>query len=448
VAASDRIVREAGGRRHHAYTRVLKGFAATLSDAAVERLRNDPDVVAIEQDQEVTIDDVEDQAPWGLDRIDQADRPLDTQYHYNATGAGVYAFIIDTGIRADHVEFGHRVIAGYTAVADGNGTNDCHGHGTHVAGTVGGATYGVAKQVTLVPVRVLGCSGSGSYSGIIAGIDWAVNSNLRPAVANMSLGGARSSIVNSAVARATAAGITMVVAAGNDNSDACTKSPASEPSAITVGATTDTSDTRAVFSNFGTCVDLFAPGVNITSSWNSSPTATNTISGTSMATPHVTGIAALVAAANPSSSPAAISAFIVANASANKIASVGTGSPNLLAYSLGTGTPVEPPPREVAVSSLTGQPQRSGHNWRARISVSVRDLSTGRSASGATVQGTFSTGRSGQCTTNNRGTCNIVSLSTPATTAAIVFTVSDIELTGFAYAADQNAATQVTVNRR
>jgi subtilisin family serine protease len=448
VAESDRLVRGLGGQRHHAYRNALKGFAATLSDAAIERLRSNPDVVAIEQDQTVSIDAVEDQATWGIDRIDQVDRPLDTQYHYNYTGAGVYAFIIDTGIRADHVEFGGRVVSGYTAISDGNGTNDCNGHGTHVSGTVGGATYGVAKQVTLVPVRVLGCTGSGSWSGVIAGIDWAAGSTLRPAVANMSLGGSLSTSINAAVARAVAHGITMVVAAGNDNGDACIKSPASEPTAITVGALTST-DTRASFSNYGTCVDIFAPGVGITSSWNTSSTATNSISGTSMATPHVTGVAALALSANMAASPAAVTQFILANGTPNRVTTPGTGSPNLIVYSTAAGVPTEPPPVMVAIRSLSGLGVRSGsRHWRAQVTVTVYDLTTGLNVAGATVTGRFSPGTPASCVTTSSGNCTLSSLTLTNAQLSTVFTVTDTSGFTMIYDATQNSASQITIYRR
>ncbi len=242
------------------------------------------------------------------------------------------AFIIDTGIRPDHVEFTGRLLPGYTAINDANGTTDCNGHGTHVAGTVGGTSWGVAKQVSLVPVRVLDCKGSGTWSGIIAGIDWVANNPLRPAVANLSLGGSKSSAVNAAVAGAVAKGVTMVVAAGNSNANACNYSPSSEPSAITVGATAN-GDARATYSNYGSCVDIFAPGTAVTSAWNTGSSASNTISGTSMASPHVAGVAALALQANPAASPAAITSFLVSKATAGVVTSAGTGSPNRLVYS-------------------------------------------------------------------------------------------------------------------
>src|SRR5262249_51466616 len=230
-------------------------------------------------------------ATWGIDRIDQRNLPLSGTYTYNFTGAGVHAYIIDTGIRATHQNFGGRVSSqGFTAINDGNGTNDCNGHGTHVSGTVGSSTYGVAKGVTLHAVRVLSCSGSGSTSGVIAGVDWVTQNRILPAVANMSLGGGVSTALDTAVNNSINSGVTYAIAAGDTNP--CTLSPARVAAALTVGATTMT-DARSSFSNFGTCVDLFAPGSSITSTWNTSDTATNTISGTSMATPHVTGVAAL-----------------------------------------------------------------------------------------------------------------------------------------------------------
>jgi subtilisin family serine protease len=446
-ADSDRKVRSFGGRKHHAFTRAIKGFAATLSDDAVRKLREDPEVDFIEQDQTVSVADVENQATWGLDRIDQADRPLDTQYHYTQNGAGVYAFIIDTGLRATHTEFTGRTLPGYSNITDGNGTNDCDGHGTHVAGTVGGRTWGVAKAVTIIPVRVLDCNGSGTWSGVIAGIDWVTaQTSRRPAVANMSLGGGASSAVNAAVARAVAAGVTMVVAAGNDNKLACSYSPASEPTAITVGATSST-DARASFSNYGTCVDVFAPGVSITSAWNTGDTATNTISGTSMATPHVTGVAALIAQANPGASPAAIANYMVANATPNRVSSAGTGSPNKLLYSLATGPTVEPVVPTIAVKSLSGAKVALGSNWAAKITVTVRNVANNAGVANAVVSGSFAPGGTGTCTTASTGSCTITSVTFGKTVASTVFTVTGVTATGTRYDSSQNSATQVVVNR-
>jgi aqualysin 1 len=413
AAEAANVMRGRGGQLHHTYTRALKGFAASLPAAALQGIRNNPNVDYIEQDQTVSLNQTispHNQATWGLDRIDQADRPLDTQYHFNYTGSGVNAFIIDTGIRPDHVEFTGRLlaVAGIDTVGDGNGTSDCNGHGTHVAGTVGGATWGVAKGVSLIPVRVLNCSGSGSWSGVIAGIDHVANSPLRPAVANMSLGGGASASVDAAVAGAVAKGVTMVVAAGNSNANACNYSPARAPSAITVGATTS-SDARASYSNYGSCLDIFGPGSSITSAWYTSASATNTISGTSMASPHVAGVAALALAANTAASPAAIAAFLTDNATINRISSTGTGSPNRLVYSLATGSPQEPVTKVVAVLSIAGSSAWSGSRWRAYADVVIRDVSNGAVVPNATVVGGFSPGGTATCVTNAAGSCKLTS---------------------------------------
>lgn len=333
-----------GATATYRYKYAIKGFAGRLSGAAVDALRKDPRVSYIEQDQEVHLVGVQPNPPsWGLDRIDQVSRPLDASYTYNQTGAGVDAYIIDTGIRTTHNEFGGRAVAGYDAVTPGGTAADGNGHGTHVAGTVGGSTYGVAKGVHLVAVRVLDNSGSGSTSGVVAGIDWVTGDHTtHPAVANMSLGGGASTALDDAVRRSIADGVTYAIAAGNSSANVSGFSPARVAEAITVGAT-DINDAFASFSNFGAGVDILAPGVNITSSWNTSNTATNTISGTSMATPHVTGASALYLEANPTAAPAAVSSALVGNASNGKISGVPAGTVNKLLYTI-FGPPPPPPP--------------------------------------------------------------------------------------------------------
>ena len=301
-----------GGSVKRIYQHALLGFTIRLPEAAARRLSLDPRVAFVEEDSEVTLSTTQTGATWGLDRIDQRNRPLSTTYSYTATGAGVKAYVIDTGIRATHQEFGARVQAGVNTAAGLPSTEDCNGHGTHVAGTIGGTTFGVAKNVTLVAVRVFGCENSTTTAAIIAGVDWVTGNHQagEPAVANMSLGGGANTSLDTAVRNMIADGVSCAIAAGNGNIfgfpvNSCNQSPARVAEGITVGAS-DINDAKASFSNYGTCVDLHAPGVNITSSWGTADTATNTISGTSMASPHVAGVAALYLQGNPTASPALV----------------------------------------------------------------------------------------------------------------------------------------------
>ena len=343
LLASD-LSRAYGGRVTRVFGAVLDGYAAKLTAAQATRLARDPSVAYVEQDMWVHVDATQAPAPWDLDRLDQHPLPVDGSYTYGTDGTGVTAYVIDTGIRLSHQQFGGRATSGFDVV-DGGPAEDCNGHGTHVAGTVGGSTYGVAKDVSLVAVRVLNCRGSGLNSGVIAGIDW-VTADHGPgeaAVANMSLGGRASSALDQAVANSIADGVVYAIAAGNGGllgnaKDACTTSPARVPAAITVSAT-DSTDTKASWANTGTCVDVFAPGVSITSAWIGSDTATDTVSGTSMASPHVAGVAAMYLEAHPTATPAQVGAAIVAGATIGIVNSPGTGSPNRLLYSTFGETP-------------------------------------------------------------------------------------------------------------
>jgi subtilisin family serine protease len=309
------------------YDGALKGFAARLDPGAVAVLQADPDVAYIEQDAAVHTLTTQSGATWGIDRIDQRSRPLSGTYTYTSTGSGVTAYIIDTGIQTSHSQFGGRAAVAYDAIG-GNG-QDCNGHGTHVAGTVGSATYGVAKGVALRAVRVLDCNGSGTNSGVIAGMNWVASHHVAKSVANMSLGGGYSASVNSAANSLASSGVFLAVAAGNSNADACSFSPSSAANTTTVAASTS-SDAKASYSNYGGCVDLYAPGSSITSTWLNG--GTNTISGTSMATPHVVGVAALYKATYGDASYSTIRSWLTSNATANVISGNVSGTPNRLLY--------------------------------------------------------------------------------------------------------------------
>ena len=343
VAAEARTLRSEGVAVRRTFSHAVRAAVVTTTAAEAATLRRSPDVVAVEPDARVHTTEV--RAPWGLDRIDQRVLPLSTTFRTVNQGAGVDAYVVDTGVRADHVDFGSRVASGWSAIPDGRGTADCDGHGTHVAGTIGGRTYGVAKAVRIIPVRVLDCDGAGNMSDVVAGLEWVAEHHTAgaPAVVNLSLGGAVTSTVDVALERVIADGVVAVVAAGNSAVDACTASPARVPSAITVAAT-DATDRQASFSNDGPCVDLFAPGVAIASTWHTSTTATNLLQGTSMASPHAAGAAALLLAQSPASTSAQIASRLFAEATANKVTAAGAGTPNRLLFTSPGETGTAPTP--------------------------------------------------------------------------------------------------------
>jgi aqualysin 1 len=454
AAAAQQAVSGRGAQVGFTYANILKGFSVSIpenaADAFVQAMSHNPNVDRVEADMPIRVSQTtQANATWGLDRSDQRDLPLSGSYSYAATGSGVRAYIVDSGILSAHADFGGRVSGGYTAVADGNGTSDCNGHGTHVAATVGGSTWGMAKGVSLVPVRVLGCDGSGLMSGVIAGLDWIAANGVRPAVVNMSLGGSASSTVDQAVANLVSKGITVTVAAGNEGRDACGYSPAREPSALTVGATAS-NDSQASYSNFGTCLDLYAPGSSIRSAWYTSSTATATVSGTSMAAPHVAGLAALLLQSSPGATPAQLAESIKASATTGKVTAAGSGSPNLLLFAgASTGTPTESTGANTAavkISNLAGRAELVRNGWRALATITVTNASDAP-VGGAVVKGDFSIGGSSLgCTTDTKGVCSIRSGTLGKSVTSTTFKVTGVTGTHLSYTAPEPAP-NVTVLR-
>ena len=351
------LLAQQNGKLKREYKFALKGFSATLTPAAAKRLAAADGILRVEEDGKVFITETVSASSWGLDRLDQRPLPLNGLYSFAGNGAGVRVYIVDTGILTAHEQFTGRALAGFSAFGDNN-PEDCNGHGTHVAGTIGGSTTGVARGANVVPVRVLDCSGSGLWSGVIAGIDWVTGQKTAngsiPMAANMSLGGGFSASVNDAVTKAIAAGVTFAVAAGNSGADACNTSPASTPNALTVGAT-ESNDSRASYSNFGSCLDIFAPGSGIYSSYIGSTSAYASLSGTSMASPHVAGVAALILGTYPTYSPSQVRSVMLAGGTANLVVSPGSGSPNVLLTNMFSGA-VTPPADTVITPTPTPTP--------------------------------------------------------------------------------------------
>jgi subtilisin family serine protease len=373
-----------GGQVRRVYSNALKGYSATMSANEAEALSRNERVQFVEEDSVVSIASTQPNAGWNLDRIDQRNLPLDTNYNYTLTGAGAHVYIIDTGIRITHQEFGGRANVVFDAINDGN--LDCNGHGTHVAGIVGGATFGVAKSVSLHSARVLRCDGSGQISDIISAVDWVTAHRVNPAVVNISITAAGASpSMESAITSSFASGVLFTIAAGNYANDACSYSPARTPSAITVGATAQ-GDDRALFSNYGTCVDVFAPGYEIISAGNASDSATRQLNGTSMAAPLVAGVAAIYRAANPSSNSTVTSQAILDAATTGILTNTGVGSPNKLLYSwLGGGPAPTPTPTPTATPTPTPTPSPSPLPQTGQLRVRKRVQTTSGGTSSTTA---------------------------------------------------------------
>jgi subtilisin family serine protease len=344
-AQADALTDRFGGEVGFTYDAALNGFSVTTSERSARQLAAHPAVDYVEHNMMHYVSITQNNPPsWGLDRIDQRNLPLNNVYEFPTTASNTNIYVLDTGVRLTHNDFGGRAFTGFDAITSGGSASDCHGHGTHVAGTTAGNAHGVAKGARVFAVRVLSCTGGGTTAQIVAGINWVTNNHIKPAVANMSLGGGgNNTTMNNAVANSINAGVSYAIAAGNSSANACNFSPALVPAAITVGSTQQ-NDARSSFSNFGTCLDIFAPGTGITSAWFTSNTATNTISGTSMASPHAAGVAALILSANPTWTPAQVRNQMVADATTNVVGGAGTGSPNRLLFVNNGGAPPPPPP--------------------------------------------------------------------------------------------------------
>jgi subtilisin family serine protease len=479
-AYGKQIARRYGGTFKHAYGTAVKGFSLAIPNTKapdfVTAMEKNPNIDFVEEDLPVYATAITQPAPsWGLDRIDQFALPLSGAYNYTFDGTGINAYVVDTGILPTHSEFTGRVtLPGFSSIDDGRGISDCNGHGTHVAGTLGGTTYGVAKRVNIIPVRVLDCNGGGSVSGLLAGIDWVSTNGIRPAVINLSLGSSASNALDQAVTNAYNAGFVVVAAAGNINIDACRTSPGRAPNVITVGSVTD-ADQRSFFSNYGVCLDIFAPGSFITSAWFSDNNAINTISGTSMASPHVAGVAALYLQAKPNAAPLEITDAIANSATGNLTGNLGSSSPNRLLRITNTPdyrtseppvymppiqgpvvptpappTPVPPPKiqfRVLAVKNITASRVKVKKTWTTTVTVSAKSINGGPIQS-ALIKGNFSIGGVNLvCTTASNGICTIKSGIISTTKTSTNFTITSIEGENLSYLKRSNKLSVLKIKR-